>query len=229
MKYFNLCVLKEDLPIWLKAWVIRKENNLIPKEYSKIEYIESSGTEYIDTGITPTTNTGINIIYSYPTISSNISAGICGIYTPGPDRQEALLITTATGSTNSKIFLASCGATINTQINTRANTKYNPKINWLNDGKIQIREIVENVGTNGIVDTVTLRLFSRYNDSTNSWLNSAARIYQAQFSEGNKIIHNFIPVKRSSDNEIGMYDTITKTFFTNGGTGNFIEPSVESS
>ena len=31
------------------------------------------------------------------------------------------------------------------------------------------------------------------------------------------------PVKRKSDNAVGLYDVISKTFFGNAGTGNFYE------
>ncbi len=39
---------------------------------------------------------------------------------------------------------------------------------------------------------------------------------------------SLIPAKRNSDGVIGMYDTVTKTFFTNSGTGSFIAgPEIE--
>lgn len=43
------------------------------------------------------------------------------------------------------------------------------------------------------------------------------RIYSCSFGD----IRNFIPCYRKSDNEPGMYDTITGTFYTNSGTGTF--------
>lgn len=39
----------------------------------------------------------------------------------------------------------------------------------------------------------------------------------------NQYIRNFIPCYRKSDNVIGMYDLITKTFYENAGTGTFIK------
>lgn len=36
---------------------------------------------------------------------------------------------------------------------------------------------------------------------------------------------NLIPCVRKSDSKPGMYDTVTKTFFTNAGTGEFIIPT----
>ena len=34
-------------------------------------------------------------------------------------------------------------------------------------------------------------------------------------------IMDLIPVKRIADDEIGLYDIVSKTFFTNAGTGSF--------
>lgn len=33
----------------------------------------------------------------------------------------------------------------------------------------------------------------------------------------------FVPCYRKSDGEIGMYDTVSKTFYTNAGTGTFLK------
>ena len=38
----------------------------------------------------------------------------------------------------------------------------------------------------------------------------------------NGVVSNFIPAQRNSDGELGMYDTVSGTFFTNAGTGTFI-------
>ena len=35
------------------------------------------------------------------------------------------------------------------------------------------------------------------------------------------LVRDFVPVKRNSDGAIGMYDTVTKAFFANAGTGTF--------
>ena len=41
--------------------------------------------------------------------------------------------------------------------------------------------------------------------------------------ESNILVRNFVPCYRKSDNIIGMYDTITRTFYTNKGTDTFIK------
>ena len=51
------------------------------------------------------------------------------------------------------------------------------------------------------------------------------RCYSATIEKQNSIVRNFIPCIRKSDNKPGMYDTVTKTFYTNAGTDEFIVPA----
>ena len=54
-------------------------------------------------------------------------------------------------------------------------------------------------------------------------------VYSFKMWDDNVLVRNLIPVKRNSDNVLGMYDTISETFFTNSGTGNFIAGPVYNS
>lgn len=47
-------------------------------------------------------------------------------------------------------------------------------------------------------------------------------IFEFRITENNATILDFIPCYRKSDRKPGMYDTVTKQFFTNSGTGEFI-------
>lgn len=48
------------------------------------------------------------------------------------------------------------------------------------------------------------------------------RIHIFKIWNNNEIVRNFIPCKRDLDGVIGLYDTVTKEFYTNAGTGTFI-------
>lgn len=50
---------------------------------------------------------------------------------------------------------------------------------------------------------------------------SSVRIYYFRIFHGDKLAMNLVPCKRRSDNVVGMYDTVTKTFFGNSGGGYF--------
>lgn len=47
------------------------------------------------------------------------------------------------------------------------------------------------------------------------------KLYFLVISDGNTPMFNLLPCYRKSDGIIGMYDTISNTFFTNTGTGTF--------
>ena len=47
------------------------------------------------------------------------------------------------------------------------------------------------------------------------------RWYLVQIGSGSTLQRDFIPVRRDSDNAVGMWDMVTKTFFENAGTGSF--------
>ena len=199
--------------------------SLLPEGYTQVEYIQSTGTQYINTGITPTANTGINIDYSYNAINSSTNAGIIGVYQPTNPRTDTLFITTKSGKTNSAISLISKGNSI-TAITPTANTKYNAKINWFNNNLLDFNDgqYQGTDGSNGIVSK-NLILFGRYyNDAA---VYTSARIYRAQFSEESAIIHDFVPCIQDSTGKAGMYDIVSDTFFGNNGTGDFTSGNAE--
>lgn len=192
--------------------------NLLPNGYTRLEYIESSGTQYIDPGIASSNTIGININYSYSTINSSTNAGVCGIYQGSNPRTDSLLITTNNGKTNSNLLFAHRGVVLMADHIPTANTIYNVKINWRNSGVIDFEERTTNVGTNN-VESGAIRLFGRKAGS--SYTYAPSKIYSCQFSDETKMIRNLIPAKRNSDSVIGMYDTVNGVFYENGGTGTF--------
>jgi hypothetical protein len=49
---------------------------------------------------------------------------------------------------------------------------------------------------------------------------ASAQISEVRIKNGNNLVHRYIAV-RNSNNELGMYDTVSGQFFTNSGTGTF--------
>lgn len=48
-----------------------------------------------------------------------------------------------------------------------------------------------------------------------------AKVYYMQLKQENDLVRDFVPCYRKSDNEVGLYDLVTQTFFTNQGSGSF--------
>lgn len=180
-------------------------------DYTQLEYIESTGTQWIDTGIA-TTNNNLGFMLEampltsadvYPIGSRAISNGIrffgirsvsSTIYSYGWEEY-----TTAPASQS--------------YVNVRATMS----LNWLNSKKVTIGNDSNDLATANIANGRNITLFG-----VNGQLLWTGRIYHAQISEGTGIVANLIPVMRNSDSKVGMYDTVTGQFFTNVGTGEFI-------
>lgn len=50
---------------------------------------------------------------------------------------------------------------------------------------------------------------------------NSVTIYSARFERNGEVLRNLIPVRRLADNELGMYDFVSKSFFSNAGSGTF--------
>lgn len=188
----------------------------LPDGYTLCEYLESTGTQYIDTGYYATNTSGINIDYAY-TKSGN--AGLCGIYQPTVPRTDALFVTTLSGQTSTEIYLISQGGEATNYVVPVLETKYNGKINYLNNGKLIIDNVTKgNNGHNGVVSSRTIKLFCRDYNGNLAYTN--ARIYMCKISEGEIVVRNLIPCL--DDNNVPcMYDSVSKTTFYNAGSGTF--------
>lgn len=211
----------ESLTLYGKCGYTDSSLSPLPEEYTRLEYIESTGTQYINTGIIATADTGIKIEYEY---TATGSAAIAGIYQGTTPRTDTLFISTGSGNVSNTTFpfCAQLGQTYYTANNVALNTKYTCFINYLNSGYMGFDDTVSTaIGTN-TPEQYAIPIFARYSVSGDSYSISNSRIYDVVFTEGNAVSHHLIPAKRLSDNELGMYDTVTNTFFTNAGTGTFV-------
>lgn len=66
-------------------------------------------------------------------------------------------------------------------------------------------------------------LFGGNTESGATQVTSLLKVFAFQLFENGKLSLNFIPCYRKSDGEIGMYDTVSKNFYTNAGTGTFLK------
>ena len=192
----------------------------IQTQYQPIDYIEADGTQWIDTGITPSKSLGIKIKYRYTTSGATPVAGLLRYASP---RTDALLVSTYDGQTNSAIFLAHAGGYCNTGVTAALNTDYTVEINYKGSGKFKLNGTeYGSIGTTDTSTTVTIPIFNRYNVSNSTYSSSNARIYSVEITDGSTTIMSLKPYYNTVDEEVGMLDDISGTFFTNAGTGDFI-------
>jgi len=202
----------------------------LPVGYTQLEYIESTGTQYIDTGIIPTNTMGLDIKFNKTSYGDLVIMGV--LY--DSDMKAADLYVNI--GTSYRIYLpfGEDWSTANYSVISgiaQDNTDYTVKINYMNDRNRYVNDWPTlNIDKTLTGATDTMYLFAGHSvpEHGPGWL-FIGRIYYLKITEGNQLVRNFIPARRNSDNALGMYDTVSGTFFTNAGTGTFTAGPVVSS
>ena len=206
----------------------RQIHYYLPSEYQKVEYIKSTGTQYLDLGIKPKTNTKVIFKASINDISNG--GTFLGSLKSSPS--VGLLLSTSNAGTG-KGFLN--GTSSNAAI-TSDGTDYLFETNAIYDIEIVGNQITisKNGGTAQtftvtdypIVETnYNICLMARNNAGTVERYGSFT-YYGLKIYEGTTLVCNMIPCFRKSDSEIGMFDLVSGSFLTNQGTGTFAKGRV---
>lgn len=187
----------------------------VPAGYTQLEYIESTGTQYIDTGVSYGNTIVIRDKIAYSSLDDKTV-----IY-----QINGVQATTYWGIKNTQgtgIWLWSCGGS-NTVYSASANQIYDVVCNiserrlYVNDELVDERRSADSGSGNMYLFAV-----KGGSQTTPNFFEKATKRYETKIYDNTVLVRDFIPVKRNNDGEIGMYDTVTGTFYTNSGTGDFV-------
>ena len=183
---------------------------VLPSSYQRVEYIQSSGTQYIDTGYVPQSNFKYRLVFELTSfyISGQSFAFLFSSYVSGnryciQSRSNQFYIQVGSGTSQTP------AASLNTRYDFTCDAT-----NYTLNG------VTASTGGSYISgNTYSFQIFAdkRYNANTNACM----KLYESQVWEGNNLVRYLVPCYRKSDNEIGLYDVINKHFYTNLGTGEF--------
>ena len=186
------------------------------EEERRVEYLESSGTQYIDTEIKSSGETAFEITFEDNGISTN-----------DRDNNNSRFYV-GYGWNNSNIGFA-YGSTINqlkmVGINEKATIKFDTnKELYINGEKTNISMTA--FGSN----VLNLYLFIR---NTNVQIKNTTytKIYSCKIWQNNTLVRDFVPMISTEDGHVGeasLFDTVTNKYFYNKGTGKFITNLDES-
>ena len=183
-----------------------------PEGYTELEYIESSGTQYIDTGFHPTQSTRIIMDVQMTTLN--------------PDDHEWFFGARRTGSVaafgffwnySAQKFGAAYG---NKQVDISSAVGKNERI-IIDQNRNQLtfngQSYTFPVAT--FQTPVNLPLLARNTNGTLAAYTSA-KVWSAQLFDDGQLIRDYVPCKNPS-NEVGLYDLIDGEFYPNAGAGVF--------
>lgn len=181
--------------------------------FIELEYIESTGTQYIDTAIIPDDDTTFEITISN---IANVEGGIMCADTAYQSTQILLI----SQGNQVRWYYKNGYETVTTDMTTK--------------GKIEIYR--NSIKYN---DAVVTSDTTKYTQASRSLLlfRTGSNSYYGRFRfyglklykhSTNELLHNFIPCKRvyEGSEDIGVLDKVTQTFYMNSGTGVFVAGGV---
>lgn len=191
------------------------------KQYTKLEYIESSGTQYINTGFNPNQDTRVvaKIKQSLPPSDATKAYYSFGVYSGS----KYFAFMASISGYYSAVYGSSTGrANFPVELNTDE-----PFIVDFNKNKISINDYSMEVSTTTISTTYPLYLFGHNSAGSTSNL-GPTRFYYCKIYDNGVLVRDFIPCKNNSTDEIGMFDSVEGKFYKNQGTGTFLyaEPII---
>ena len=194
-----------NAPMKIKLNPTQLEQSILPADYQQVEYIESSGTQYIDTGYVYNADDEIEIEFMQLVTPGDLR--LFGAYQSGSQICQL-------GFYNGKLrgnISESNAVTYSTS------TKYKCQ---LKAGKWYYNDS----GFGSTYNTTMTRnayLFCANHGSAFGF--TTARVYSLKITRNNQLIKEFVPCYKVSNNTIGMYDLVNEIFYTNAGTGTFIK------
>lgn len=178
----------------------------LPSGYTKLEYIESTGTQYISTGITPTENTKVVIEFN----SSNSSGVVFG--------QDSGYKVNAFMFAMTVVVFDSTKKDISISANAKHTVQVAPKAFKVDNGSSQY------IYANKVNAAYPMFLFGNNRNGKFSE-GVAMKLYSFKVYENDVLIADYIPCKQG--NAVGLYDDVAGAMNLPLGTGDFTAgPSI---
>lgn len=184
---------------------ILSSSGRLPSEYQEVEYLESTGEQWIDTGYSPTVNTGIKM-------SFNLTSGIgspFGAYGNFTDLRYWIR--------HKSLWYYMSTSTVTQSIDN--NTTNDIELNYENSRKGRLNTDIFDLPNpmSYPYPMLSLYLFAFHAASATQDI-AIGILYACIITEDVIEVRNFIPCYRKADNKPGLYDTVNDVFYVNANT-----------
>ena len=202
---------KDQIDIHYEKSAYEGNDDIVP-----IEYIQSSGTQYIDTNIELTSllpqkyiNINIEVL-----VNDNTWQSVFGSRWTANDVDTCLIQTSTQGNWYTRIN--GTGYYLNKQVVGNHNCRVENNMCYLDNTAFT------NAGTIPRYSAATLTILATHNKKDNTIQDTGlkCKIFNCKIGNGNILVRDLIPVRVGT---VGyMYDNVSGQLFANTGSGNFI-------
>ena len=199
---------------------------ILPSKYQKVEYIESTGTQYINTGLIGKPGYTLDTTVSFTSLATGSYQYFAGYsYTGSDDRVYFVRLGNTTRTLG--YTYGSVNSDTANLVNLEKNVFYNIK-SVMKESKQEMYVDGKSIGTSNYgtlsydeENPKYIYMFtSQYVNGTNGGTSAICK--EAKwYDENDNLVRDFVPCYRKTDGVVGMYDLVTGIFYTNSGSGTF--------
>ena len=182
----------------------------LPSGFTKLAYIQSSGTQYVDTGVVATANTAIHFNFSDLVLPKAGDHALLG--------SAWGLLSLLYSSTSAVKWYSSGMATASVSTTSINSVILTPTSMEANGTSYTVS------APSSYPSTKIYLLNTGDNGAGTSWL-GRCKIHALQIYDNGTLVRDYIPCINASG-EVGLYDLVGKQFYGNVGTGTFTGSEV---
>lgn len=205
-------IVTRKISTYIKYLIAKKnQGSKLPEGYLQLNYIEGTGPQWIDTEISGECDIDITC---QGVLDNNKSQIVVGRYTLAGRYFGQV-------TTNHKWGMG-VGTT-----GGLTDISYLDKERFLlsfrqNESIIKVKGQTYRVEIDDFYN-YTYALFRGKEKSGNAYYAASARIFSCRIRQNGILVRDYIPAKRISTGEVGLYDTVTQTLYVSLGADSFIE------
>ena len=198
----------------------------LPAGYTELEYIESTGTQWIDTGIRPDSNFAYELKFSGYTIPTTGGGEhvMFGETSGGWEKMVGINQSKVSNRSNVIPYIKYDGVQCSLAQQTEGTFLLNPTGLYFN-GNLVYSKTPDSFET----EQYSIYLFAiNFKGTASSMATSTVTnkftSYKLEFFkvwDNNTMVRNMVPAQ-NSEGVVGLYDTVNNRFYTNDGTGEFV-------
>lgn len=179
----------------------------LPGGYTEVEYIQSSGTQYLDSGVTFEKTDTVEFEILWTVTPPRSGTYVCGNY----------YMQVGMGTSGYGIYAASNTKAYGTKDRMRVTFASVQETLLVNDAQVFTHNWSGQNLSNVKLGILKLGM------EGNAWYSSApvsAKVYSCTIKKGGALVRNFIPCKNAAG-VIGLWDDVNSVFYQNAGSGAF--------
>ena len=178
-----------------------------------LEYIQSTGSQYINTGIKVVQNTNIETAFQYTGNLSTAFDDFFGVTYEGSAAKSVLLRNRAGGF---ECFFGKSGGT---------GADFDKHTLSIKSSGFYLDDTL--LFTKGSLTTqnITMPIFATNQNGTIQ-NKGHFKVFYFKIYNNTTLVRDFVPVKRISDKAVGLYDKVNNKLYTRSGSGSFITGKI---